>query len=83
MIPPINVAENSRGPFPQMLVSVSGRSGGVTGGEGSLCGSVSGDKVLGLVSSQMMSWWEKQPQYSDILNAASGPQRFPPRSQSS
>lgn len=27
VIPPINVAENSRGPFPQMLVSVSDRSG--------------------------------------------------------
>lgn len=25
VIPPINVAENSRGPFPQMLVSVSDR----------------------------------------------------------
>lgn len=35
VIPPINVAENSRGPFPQMLVSVSDRSlggWGVPGG---------------------------------------------------
>ena len=28
VIPPINVAENSRGPFPQMLVSVSDRPDG-------------------------------------------------------
>lgn len=32
VIPPINVAENSRGPFPQMLVSVSHRSGCYWGG---------------------------------------------------
>lgn len=29
VIPPINVAENSRGPFPQMLVSVSDRFEGL------------------------------------------------------
>lgn len=34
VIPPINVAENSRGPFPQMLVSVSDRSLGGWGGSG-------------------------------------------------
>lgn len=28
VIPPINVAENSRGPFPQMLVSVSDKFDG-------------------------------------------------------
>lgn len=38
VIPPINVAENSRGPFPQMLVSVSDRSLGGWGGWGGLGG---------------------------------------------
>lgn len=42
VIPPINVAENSRGPFPQMLVSVSDRlekgwGGGGGGGASLIC----------------------------------------------
>lgn len=50
VIPPINVAENSRGPFPQMLVSVSDRSGGYWGGFMADGGRVmSGDYVLGFV----------------------------------
>lgn len=51
MIPPINVAENSRGPFPQMLVSVSDRSGGYWGGGIMADGGrvMSGEKVVGSV----------------------------------
>lgn len=45
VIPPINVAENSRGPFPQMLVSVSHRSGRYWGASWLMVG---GDKKMRL-----------------------------------